>query len=292
MRILNLGAGVQSTAVFLMSHEGEIEAADYAIFADTQEEPAAVYQHLQWLRTIPAPVPVILVGTVGKLGDDLMVGRNSTGGRFASIPCFTAQHHDQRTTRDGCREGITRRQCTKEYKIEVVERMIRRDVLRLKPRQRIPKDVHVTQLFGISWDERKRADRIRLRFDADIKWASVEFPLIDKRLTRQDCLDWLKGRVPHQVPRSACVFCPYKSAVEWQKTKENPEEWARAVEVDRALRVEGNVVNRNMDQALYLHRQCVPLEMIDFEAEAAKEAAKKRTPLFALLDCGEGMCGV
>lgn len=290
MRILNLGAGVQSTAVFLMAHEGELQI-DHAIFADTQEEPASVYQHLAWLRTIPAPVPLIHVATVGKLGDHLMQGRNSTGGRFVSIPCFTAQHHEKRTTRDGCREGIVRRQCTREYKIEVVERVIRRDILGLKHGQRVKKGTQVTQIFGISWDERRRAERIKKRFE-DVAWASCEFPLIEKRMTRQDCLDWLKGRVPHQVPRSACVFCPFKSAAEWQQTKEQPEEWARVVEIDRALRVPGNVVNRGLDQAFYLHRQCVPIETIDFEEEARKEAVKKAVPLFAALDCGEGMCGV
>jgi hypothetical protein len=56
MRILNLGAGVQSTTLFLMSHEGVIPPIDHAIFADTQEEPEAVYDHLAWLRTVPAPV--------------------------------------------------------------------------------------------------------------------------------------------------------------------------------------------------------------------------------------------
>lgn len=50
MRILNLGAGVQSTTIFLMAHEGELPMIDYAIFADTQEEPKAVYDHLAWLR--------------------------------------------------------------------------------------------------------------------------------------------------------------------------------------------------------------------------------------------------
>lgn len=289
MRILNLGAGVQSTRVFLMSHYGDIEPIDHAIFGDTQEEPLAVYDHLRWLRTVPAPVPIIHVATVGKLGDDLMKGRN--GGRFASIPCFTAQHHDKRTTGDGCREGITRRQCTREYKIEPVERVIRRDILGLKPRQRMPKDVKVTQLFGISWDERKRADRIRQRIEG-IPWSTPEFPLIDRRITRADCVEWLKDKVPHETPRSACVFCPYKSNAEWLRTKANPAEWRRAVEVDDALRKEGVVVNRGLDQSLYLHRLCIPLKMIDLEAEAKKDAARKVVPLFAMLDCGEGMCGV
>ncbi len=50
-------------------------------------------------------------------------------------------------------------------------------------------------------------------------------------------------------------------------------------------------VNARMDQAIYLHRSLLPLEMIDFEAEAKKEAAKKSRPLFDVIEC-EGMCGV
>ena len=43
-----------------------------------------------------------------------------------------------------------------------------------------------------------------------------------------------------------------------------PEDWARAVEIDEALRVEENIVNRNMDAAMYVHRSCQPLVNIDF----------------------------
>ncbi|MFQ5591612.1 MAG: hypothetical protein ACE5HE_10650 [Phycisphaerae bacterium] len=49
LRILNLGAGVQSTTLAFMAHNGAIPAFDYAIFADTQGEPKAVYAHLKWL---------------------------------------------------------------------------------------------------------------------------------------------------------------------------------------------------------------------------------------------------
>ena len=47
-RVLNLGAGVQSTTLLLMSIRGEIAQLDHAIFADTGWEPKAVYQHLEW----------------------------------------------------------------------------------------------------------------------------------------------------------------------------------------------------------------------------------------------------
>lgn len=218
MRILNLGAGVQSTAVLLMAEAGELPTIDHAIFADTGEEPDEVYRHLEWLKSV-CKTP-IHVATKGKLGDDLLRGENSTGQRFASIPCFTAKLHTERQMRESCNQGMVPRQCTKEYKIEVIERTIRRVILGLGPRQRMPHGVSISQMFGISEDERRRAKRIRERYES-IPWANVSFPLLDLQMTREDCKRWLADRVPHETPRSACVFCPYKSATEWQRTKDD-----------------------------------------------------------------------
>jgi hypothetical protein len=296
MRILNLGAGVQSTAVFLMAHEGLIPPIDHAIFADTQEEPQAVYDHLAWLRTIGEPVPLLHVATAGKLGDDISECQRKgkphkvDGYRFTSIPAFTGTHHEKRSERDPCNEGIIRRQCTKEYKIEVVERVIRRVILGMAPKQRIPKGILIDQIFGISLDEKRRAERIVKNWEGR-KWSAPSFPLIEKNMTRLDCLDYLKTRVPHTVTRSACVFCPFKSATEWLKTKANPKEWARAVEIDNVLRQPGGDAKEKFNQAIYLHRSLIPLEMVDLEKEAEKERKKAARPLFDLMEC-EGMCGL
>ncbi len=301
MRIQSNGLGVQSTTVFLMAHYGDIETIDHSIFSDTQEEPEAVYEHLDWLRTVSAPCPIIHICTAGKLGDHLLAvtigssqrkkhkpGKDGST-RFASIPAFTATHHEVRQP-GKFRDGIVRRQCTKEYKVEPVERVIRRTILGLKPRQRVPKGVEVEHIFGISLDERCRADRIMDRI-GDSKWQFPVFPLIEKRMTRDDCRDYLKGKVPHEVPRTACVFCPFKSDEEWHRTKQSPKDWARAVEVDRGLRVEGLRVNEGMNQALYVHRRCIPLEMIDFDAIMATKDRNTTPSMFANRDC-EGMCGV
>jgi hypothetical protein len=290
IRILSLGAGVQSTTVYLLARSGQIQPFDYAIFADTQEEPAAVYAHLEWLKALPEPKAKIIVATAGKLGDDLMKGQNSTRQKFASIPAYTAEHHETRTNTDPCREGITRRQCTNEYKIRVVENVIRRQILGLKPRKHIPQSTRIEHAFGISLDETRRAERIRDNWK-NHKWSSPTFPLIQLGWTRENCTTYLEQNVPHQVTRSACVFCPFKSAAEWLETKANPKEWRRAVEIDDALRKQGNVINRKVKQALYLHRKCIPLPLIDLEAEAKKEANRKSRPLFDLMEC-EGMCGI
>src|SRR3546814_11014927 len=62
VRILSLGAGVQSTTLALMAAHGEIgPMPDCAIFADTQDEGMATYQHLERLRSI-LPFPVSKIG--------------------------------------------------------------------------------------------------------------------------------------------------------------------------------------------------------------------------------------
>lgn len=284
LHILNLGAGVQSTTLYLMFIRGEIPIKiDAAICADTQEEPGAVYRHLEWLKSLNGPQ--ILVPTAGKLGNDLINGRNSTGQRFAAIPAFT--------TKDGGKTvGITRRQCSKEYKTEVIGRCIRREVLNLKPRQRVPRGIVVHQYVGISFDEGGRARRIKAMLAKEHRATVPQFPLIDRFMTRADCITWLAkhGNVPHQTPRSACVFCPYHTDAEWHRLKtEDPEAWARAVEVDHALRAVGSVASRDMDQTMYLHRSCKPLELVQLDTRPTRRDLQM--PLSFYQEC-EGVCGV
>lgn len=68
LRVLSLGAGVQSTTLALMAAHGEIgPMPDCAIFADTGWEPRAVYEHLAWLRSpnvLPFPVHIVSDGNI------------------------------------------------------------------------------------------------------------------------------------------------------------------------------------------------------------------------------------
>lgn len=281
LHILNLGAGIQSTTLYLMFLRGDLKPQiDYAIFADTGEEPTPVYRHLEWLQSLNGPR--ILVRSIGRLGEHLKHGRNSTGQRFASIPAYTADI-------PGSPKGMVRRQCTREYKLDVIEQAIRHDVVGLKPRQWFPRDeIHVRQYLGISFDEAGRAARIRLRYQ-EIPWATPIFPLVERQRTRAMCQQWLRAfPVPHEVPRSACVFCPYRSNEEWRWLRDNDSVgFQRAVEIDTALRMPGHVVNRNLNQQLYVHRSCVPL------AEARIEKPEsRRDQLFGGFnqDC-QGLCG-
>jgi hypothetical protein len=275
--VLNLGAGVQSTALFLLARDPDAKLRfDMAVFADTGEEPAAVYRHLEYLQSLGSPE--IWVRSAGRLGDDLIRGRNSTGHRFVSIPAFTKD--------DGGKVGMVRRQCTAEYKIEVVNRTIRRELLGLKPRQRIPKDVLIHQYFGISTDEAARAERAKKRF-AGVRHTVPHWPLIEIGWSRKECNGYLRDKLPHETPKSSCVFCPYRTNQSWATLKAtDPGGWNRAVEIDNALRDKDSVCTRGFRQELYVHRSCIPLAMVDFTALAPN--------IIDPMTVGEyqGMCGV
>ncbi len=219
-----------------------------------------------------------------------MRGENSTGQRFASIPAYT--NGEYVAGAELGREGQIRRQCTKEYKVEVINRTIHRQILGLQPKHRVPKGITVHQYIGISWDERTRAFDVRRRFlddDGQEKpnWR-VDFPLLTMNgemkpgWTRDDCGVYLRANVPHKVYGSACVFCPFQDDPTWGRRMQPGPTREKLLQIDTGLRTPGVIVNRGLDQKLYLHRSCKPIDQIDFTNEKQMGFA---------LECS-GACGV
>lgn len=88
MEVLSLGAGVQSTALFILGCEGDlVPKLDAAVFADTRWEPRHVMTHLGNLRQYGEEhgVPVYLASK-GSLIDDLLDPRV-----YATIPAWTVE---------------------------------------------------------------------------------------------------------------------------------------------------------------------------------------------------------
>ena len=106
--------------------------------------------------------------------------------------------------RDGQGDGIGRRQCTDNYKITPIRRRIR-EMLGLRPRQRVPAGTTVELWLGISTDE-----AIRMKDSRD-RWMTNRYPLIEAGMSRSDCADWWKERYDRPLERSACVACPFQS---------------------------------------------------------------------------------
>lgn len=249
-RILSLGAGVQSTTLALMAAAGEISPMpDCAIFADTGAEPQGTYAHLRDLiPKLPFPVITVSVGNLREAVLEAARGGNKRGSR-ARPPFFTVNQ-------DGSK-GMLLRQCTQDYKIVPIEREIRRQ-LGLKFRQHWPKEPVVEQWLGISTDEASRMKPSRIRA------IIARWPLIEKNMSRADCLGWMTANGHPLPPKSACTFCPYHSADEWKRLHDlGGEDWAQAVEVDKAIR---HGLGGGLTGTLYVHRARVPLDEIEFSA--------------------------
>jgi len=273
LRILSLGAGVQSSVMALMAAKGEIgPRPDAMIFADTQWEPDGVMEHLDWLegeviRLTNGQMPLYKV-TAGDIRADHINGLNSTGQRFASMPLYTAGGG-----------GMGRRQCTSEYKIDPVRKKVR-ELLGVDKGKRVPKTVTVEQWLGISTDEIQRLK------DSRDKWCQHRWPLIEEGMSRQDCLTWWRNNYPErELAKSACVVCPFKSNAEWRYLRDSqPHHWLEAVNFDAGIRENGSKF-RKMDAQQFVHRSAVPL------SEADLSTPEDRGQMSFLDEC-EGMCGI
>src|SRR5580765_439703 len=191
LRVISLGAGVQSTTMALMAAHGELDPMpDCSIFADTGGEPAAVYRHLEWLRSpgvLPFEVHVVSNGDLWAAATRV---RTRADGQMTyidtGIPVFL-------TNADGSSSGMGRRQCTREFKIDPIIRKLRS----LLERPRISsKETLVEMWIGISTDEAMRMKPARE------PWIAARWPLIERRLTRSDCLSWMERNGYPRPPKS------------------------------------------------------------------------------------------
>lgn len=268
--VLSLGMGVQSTALYLMSALGELPRIDYAVFSDTGREMTGTMEYLEWLINWKDKNngPEIIVKKQKNLFTDLLSSVNSAGRRFASIPAFTTSINRA--------EGLLRRQCTYQYKIQVVDQAIR-DMYGLRKHQR---NIKTTIWKGISADEATRMSIPETPWKTFVypfvgygipgvgKWFKLD-SLTHKTMNRNDIKSWYKKHGFLVPPKSSCVFCPYHSDHTWSDMKENyPEDFEDAVRVDKAIR---DSSQRGVEQQIFLHRSLKPLDEVAFDPDSRIE---------------------
>ena len=132
----------------------------------------------------------------------------------------------------------------------------------------------IEQWIGISLDEFQRMH------DSDVKYITHRWPLIERRMTRTDCKNWLALHGLEIPPRSACTFCPFHSTKEWRRIKGIEHDWQEAVSVDKAIR------KARPPYDLFVHPARKPLNEIDFRT------AEERGQLSLWDHECSGMCGV
>ena len=183
LRVLSYGKGVQSWTLAAMSALDYLPKLDAAIHADTGHENPLTYEHGRkwdpWLGEHG-----ITVINVEPDNNDII--RTDWGNGAIQIPAFTA-------TREGEEQGQIKRQCTRHWKITPIRKAMRE---LLSPRRTSPGCIENWQ--GISLDEYRR---IRT---SDVKYITNVYPLVEMRMTRTDCVEWL---IERQLPvpiKSSC----------------------------------------------------------------------------------------
>lgn len=274
LRVISLGAGVQSTALYRMAVMGIVgPKPDFAIFADTQIEPYWVYDNLKELQAW-GDIP-IEIASAGSLGEAVKAGVNSTGQRFASVPFWVKGSDGTHTP--------GRRQCTREYKIDVVKQRIR-ELLGLQKRQRAAGRFKVEEWVGISVDEVQRAKPSR--YD----WITTRWPLLfDKPMRRHEIKTWMTQNGFPIPGKSACTLCPYRKPIEYARWREEePELFEEACQWDELIRSNGTM--KGMKGQQYIWRGLQPLR----DLPSVEELEGKDDAQIDMFNdaCDSGMCGV
>ncbi len=218
------GGGVQSVALAILNATGRVDnPAKLAIFADPGSEEAGTYAHMEvmrpWLAERGTEVVTVAVKTALY---EYVVERSTV------LPVRSME------------AGLGRRQCTREWKVDPINRELRRRGSKAA----------VVQL-GISLAEIHRMK------DSPAKWIQHRFPLIELRLTRQDCRRIINEAGLPEPPKSRCIFCPLQAVGSWQRLASyQPDVF------ERAARLEDVIIARQEAKGkppLYLSSRLKPL---------------------------------
>ena len=305
---LNVGLGVQSTATALMCMNGDLPKPDCFIFADTQWEREGSYENYERLSPMAdeAGIPFHVIKTKNIRQAQLTISRSGTelpyyidpsryetvdGLRQLLISDVTKYYHKQKkieklfevTLDDLLHDALTEfdskveagiitegykkmdrsqmgRQCTYNYKILPIQKFLRKHYGAHFKRP-------MGTWLGISIDEWTRMA------DSETKAFVNFYPLVDYKISRDDCKEYME-KLGYPVPvRSSCVGCPFssndvwreKSDAEIQDASEFEEEVNQAIQ-DSELKDRPYYAN-----GVRLHRSMKPISERPFDEDDGEE---------------------
>lgn len=227
VEVLSFGGGVQTTALAILVVRGEVDC-DAIVFADTGGERPETYEHIarfgSWLEARGR-----CLTTVRAEGEDLY---GYVWNRSAVIP-----------VRIGENEGLGHRQCTRQWKIEPVLR-----------HARTLGGAEIVMQLGISYDEIHRMK------ESPDKGVTRRWPLIERRLNREDCRRIILDAGLPEPPKSACYYCPLLPAMHFRRLAvETPRLFGKAAALEDRI----NEVHRLGKKPAYLTPYGRPLRTLD-----------------------------
>ena len=225
-QIWSSGGGVQSSAIAALICMGELRP-DLAVIVDTERELSTTWDYLdKWVTPALNEAGVTLHRVKKSEYATVDLVRN---GDFL-IPAFTTENGDI---------GKLPTFCSNEWKQRVMRRWA--------------SDQGVKQAdiwIGFTIDELRRVKQ------PIGKWQN-RHPLIDRRMTRGDCIALVKRMGWPTPPRSSCWMCPNKPHHEWEWQRIHaPQDHQRAVAFEADM--------QKHDADLWLTDAGTPLGEADF----------------------------
>jgi hypothetical protein len=230
--VLSYGGGRQTVAICVLIARGILPKPDVIVMADTGRENPSTWEYLEQhagpfmrrhgMEIEIAPHSLATVDLYSGNGDLL-------------LPVFTAT-------------GKLRTYCSNEWKRRVVERHLR------------AKGIDGgTQWIGFGFDEKRRWTGMHGKTEG--KWTKV-CPLVDLMVNTAACLKIIESAGLPQPHHSACWMCPHKRNAEWRLIRDHyPNEWAKAVEIDREIR------ENDLQGGVFLHHDRVPLDEANIDVD-------------------------
>lgn len=198
LKVFSYGGGVQSTAALVLAAQGKI---DYKTFlfcnvGDDSENPDTI----TYVHDVAMPyaqrngielIELQRTGTSEQKTLYALLMRENT----PSIPVYLGSG------------APANRSCTRKFKVAVVDRWLK---------EHGAKQSGATVGLGISLDE---WHRMRTGSDPETPWKQVEYPLIDLRLDRAQCLTIIEHAGLPIPSKSSCYFCPFHTIRRWQEMR-------------------------------------------------------------------------
>lgn len=231
MKVLSCGAGMQSTALALMSCENKIKGIkhplvpiyDAILFCDLGEEPTWVYNQVEFIKNACENAKIEFYVLTSNLYDDYMNKFGTT--RVVSIPFWSIDENGKK--------GKMQRNCTIEYKITIMASFVKHTLLKYKRWQRIPKeDLKIHEMhIGFSTEEAHRCKENPHPLFVN------KYPLIEMGLERKDNYKYILEVWGLETKASACTICPFHRNYYYQYIKEHhKEDFKKAVDFDTMLK--------------------------------------------------------
>lgn len=229
MRAFSFGGGVQSVAVLALGASGKIQYDSYLfcnVGKDTENPKTLNYFYN------------VAITFAKQHGLDLIELHRQTNNGETLYQRTLRQERSIKIPMRMKNGAPGHRSCTQDYKRDVVAK-------------HLGKGQHTVGL-GISIDEWQR-----MRTDSGYPNIVNEYPLIDLRLSRADCLKIIREAGLPIPPKSACWFCPFHKPSEWAEQRRNEQNlfWASA-ELEGVINEKRTALGRD---AVYLTRFGVPL---------------------------------